>query len=111
MIFSATSFLELWKRKQALISWQWDLTAGLEDEDTRPEYDTSATAFKINPVTRRKEPFVPTWKRALQLVISVVIVAFMVTVYVNYLYLPFIFVIGDNVCDWVYSITSFDLSQ
>ena len=69
----------MWKRKQALIAWQWDLHSGIEDEDTRPEYDLDATIYKVNPVTRRKEPFVPSWRKALQLCFSAVIVGGMVS--------------------------------
>lgn len=75
---SATAFLEMWKRRQAIIAWQWDLHTGIEDEETRPEYDSSSKIYTINPVTRRREPFVPTWNRLLQITISVIVVACMV---------------------------------
>lgn len=75
---TATLFLELWKRKQALIAWQWDLYQVTEDDDTRPEYDLSNTRFKINPVTRRKEPYIPTYEKVFKILLSTVVVTFMV---------------------------------
>ena len=36
---SAIVFLELWKRKQAVIAWEWDLTKFEEDEPLRPQYE------------------------------------------------------------------------
>lgn len=75
----ATLFLELWKRKQALIAWQWDLYNITEDDDTRPEYDMSNTRYKINPVTRTKEPYVPTFEKVFKILLSVVVVTFMVS--------------------------------
>ncbi|XP_065206237.1 anoctamin-5 [Planococcus citri] len=81
MSFWATSFLEMWKRKQAIITWQWDLNTGIEDEETRPEYDLAASkSFKINPVTRRKEPYIQTWKKFVRFAISVTVVTFMIFV-------------------------------
>lgn len=72
----------MWKRKQAIITWQWDLNTGIEDEDTRPEYDlSSSTSFKVNPVTRRKEPYVKTWRKLANVTISVIVVALMVKKY------------------------------
>ncbi|XKL65383.1 hypothetical protein PGB90_008803 [Kerria lacca] len=75
-----TLFLELWKRKQALIAWQWDLHTLNEDDDTRPEYDLSTTLFKINPVTRQKEPFVPLLEKVIKFIFSAIVVLFMITI-------------------------------
>jgi anoctamin-4 len=69
----ATTFLELWKRKQSvsnchcpkyfplalqplqIIIWEWDLHDIENDEEPRPEFETSVKTFRINPVTREKE--------------------------------------------------------
>jgi hypothetical protein len=32
-------FLELWKRKQSVISWEWDLRDFEEFQHTRPEFE------------------------------------------------------------------------
>ncbi len=39
--FAATTFLSLWKRRQAILQWEWDLRAEEEEDDeVRPEYET-----------------------------------------------------------------------
>lgn len=35
-VFAATTFLELWKRKQNVLVWEWDLQDTEEDEESRP---------------------------------------------------------------------------
>lgn len=57
----ATTFLELWKRKQSVLVWEWDLQGTENDEEPRPEFETSVKTFRINPVTREKEPYMPFW--------------------------------------------------
>jgi hypothetical protein len=35
------TFLSLWKRRQAILQWEWDLVAEAEEDDEiRPEYET-----------------------------------------------------------------------
>lgn len=74
----ATTFLELWKRKQSVIVWEWDLNSVESDEENRPEFETNATNFRINPVTREKEPYMSTWSRTIRFVITGSAVFFMV---------------------------------
>lgn len=57
----ATMFLELWKRKQSIIAWEWDLAGSEHDEEPRPEFETSVKTYRINPVTREKEAYMPYW--------------------------------------------------
>lgn len=59
-------YLELWKRQQSIIVWEWDLQLVEEDEEPRPEFETSVKTFRINPVTRQREPYLPTWSKALR---------------------------------------------
>ncbi|KAL1116216.1 hypothetical protein AAG570_005711 [Ranatra chinensis] len=80
MSFWATTFLELWKRRQAVIAWEWDLQFTEEDEEPRPEFETSVKTFRTNPVTRRKEPYMPTWTRAIRFAITGSMVFFMILV-------------------------------
>ncbi|XP_015586534.1 anoctamin-4 isoform X2 [Cephus cinctus] len=68
MSFWATTFLELWKRRQAVIVWEWDLQNSEGDEEPRPEFETSVKTFRINPVTREREPYLPGWSRALRFI-------------------------------------------
>lgn len=60
-IHLATTFLELWKRKQSVLVWEWDLQGTENEEEPRPEFETSVKTFRINPVTREKEPYMPFW--------------------------------------------------
>lgn len=53
--------MELWKRKQSVLVWEWDLQGTENDEEPRPEFETSVKTFRINPVTREKEPYMPFW--------------------------------------------------
>ncbi|KAI4455033.1 ngep-related [Holotrichia oblita] len=62
----ATLFLECWKRKQSVIQWEWDLQGVEQDEEPRPEFETSVKTYRMNPVTREKEPYLPTWSKTLR---------------------------------------------
>ncbi|XP_012170521.1 anoctamin-4 isoform X2 [Bombus terrestris] len=66
MSFWATTFLELWKRRQAVIIWEWDLQNVESDEEPRPEFETTVKTFRINPVTREREPYLPVWSKAVR---------------------------------------------
>jgi len=74
----ATTFLELWKRKQSVLVWEWDLHNVDMDEENRPEFETNATTFRMNPVTREKEPYMSTWNRSIRFVVTGSAVLFMV---------------------------------
>ncbi|XP_076642651.1 anoctamin-4 [Halictus rubicundus] len=80
MSFWATTFLELWKRRQAVIIWEWDLQNVESDEEPRPEFETTVKTFRINPVTREREPYLPTWSKALRFCATGSIVFFMICV-------------------------------
>lgn len=68
----------MWKRRQAVLAWEWDLQHGEGDEEPRPEFETSVKTFRINPVTREREPYLPVWSRTLRYVATGSIVFFMV---------------------------------
>lgn len=74
----ATSFLELWKRRQSVIVWEWDLQTADGDEEPRPEFESSVKTFRINPVTREREPYMPVWERAWRYMVTGSLVFFMV---------------------------------
>ncbi|XP_052748991.1 anoctamin-4 isoform X1 [Galleria mellonella] len=80
MSFWATTFLELWKRKQSILRWEWDLGGVDQDEEPRPEFETSVKTFRTNPVTREKEPFLPTWQKTMRCVATSSAVLFMITI-------------------------------
>ncbi|KAK8378725.1 hypothetical protein O3P69_009442 [Scylla paramamosain] len=80
MSFWATMFLELWKRKQAVIQWQWDLENYEEEEELRPEFEEKVTTTRINPVTNKPEPYLPLWSQITRLVATHSIVIMMLLV-------------------------------
>ncbi|XP_068622387.1 anoctamin-4-like isoform X2 [Battus philenor] len=80
MSFWATTFLELWKRKQSVLRWEWDLGGVDHDEEPRPEFETSVKTFRTNPVTREKEPFLPGWQKTMRYVATSSAVLFMITI-------------------------------
>lgn len=79
---AATTFLELWKRKQALIIWEWDLQNIEDDEENRPEFEASAKNFRVNPVTKEREPYIPTLTKAFRYFVAASVVTIMVCWYV-----------------------------
>lgn len=80
MSFWATTFLELWKRKQSVLNWEWDLQGIESDEENRPEFETTVKTFRMNPVTREREPYMPAWSRALRYFATGSAVLFMICV-------------------------------
>jgi hypothetical protein len=80
---SATTFLELWKRQQAVIVWEWDLQNVEEDEEPRPEFETSVKTFRMNPVTMEKEAYLPTWSKAWRFLATSSAVLFMVGLHIS----------------------------
>ncbi|XP_012536376.1 anoctamin-4 isoform X2 [Monomorium pharaonis] len=80
MSFWATTFLELWKRRQAVLVWEWDLKNAEYDEEPRPEFETSVKTFRINPVTKEKEPYLPVWSKGIRCLATSSIVFFMICV-------------------------------
>ncbi|XP_060533932.1 anoctamin-4-like [Cylas formicarius] len=73
----ATVFLEMWRRKQSVIQWEWDLNGTEQDEEPRPEFETSVKTFRTNPVTREKEPYLPLSSKVFRFVITGSAVFFM----------------------------------
>ncbi|XP_033223638.1 anoctamin-4 isoform X2 [Belonocnema kinseyi] len=71
MSFWATTFLEMWNRRQAVLAWEWDLQNSDGDEEPRPEFETSVKTCRINPVTREREPYMPALSRAWRLFNSI----------------------------------------
>lgn len=63
MIWS-TMFMELWKRRSAALSYHWGtLTLTEQFQEPRPGFQGE---LGINPVTGRKEPLFPDWKRQMR---------------------------------------------
>ena len=56
-------FLELWKRQQVVLQWRWDMEGFEEEEEMRPQYEEMVKTTRINPVTKREEPYLPFWNK------------------------------------------------
>lgn len=75
----ATVFLEFWKRRQAILSYEWHMMH-FEDteEQPRPEFLVSATRLKKNLVTGKMEPHIPKRQRYQRLAGAASVIAFMI---------------------------------
>lgn len=71
-------FLEMWKRRAAVIRWEWDLQNVEQDEEPRPEFEANVTTYRVNPVTRQREPYLTAWNRCLRFTATGSAVMFMV---------------------------------
>ena len=49
-----------------------------DGEQTRPEYEASVKTTRINPVTKKREPFLSTWNKVVRVAVSASSVIFMV---------------------------------
>ncbi|XP_065660180.1 anoctamin-4 isoform X5 [Hydra vulgaris] len=60
----ATIYLEFWKRKEKSLAYEWHTMDFEEDEEQpRPEYLAKVTQLRKNPVTLKKEPYMPISQR------------------------------------------------
>lgn len=79
MCLWATMFLEFWKRRQAVIQYDWDVADFEEEGETvRPEYEATVATSRINPVTQLIEPYMPFYYRIPRVLSSLFIVMFMI---------------------------------
>lgn len=68
----------MWKRKQAILVWEWDLQNTEEDVETRPEFETAEKNFRTNPVTKEREAYIPTLSKVYRYCVTAGVVTFMV---------------------------------
>ncbi|XP_053399972.1 anoctamin-7-like isoform X3 [Mercenaria mercenaria] len=71
-----TLFMEIWKRKQAVLAYQWDVEQFEENEPDRPEF--YGTKVRKDPVTNENDWYYPFARRAWKLCISAMTLLFMV---------------------------------
>ncbi|XP_059834473.1 anoctamin-6 isoform X1 [Hypanus sabinus] len=55
MAIWVTVFLELWKRREAELEYEWDTVELEQEEPRRAEYEAKCTILKKNPVTQEEE--------------------------------------------------------
>lgn len=96
----ATIYLELWSRQQARLAWEWDLmeTEFGENEEIRVEYEMTATNYRISPITKQREPYLPTWKKAGRFFLSGSGVIFLVNLHSIFIHLFISIVISFPQC-------------
>ena len=93
----ATTYLEMWKRRQAILKWEWDLSDNEDVEEIRPEFESNVKSrrFKnsekifskicqilfsrVNPVTKVMEAFVSGKERFLRITLTWAVVFFIVS--------------------------------
>ncbi|XP_052794757.1 anoctamin-4-like isoform X2 [Mya arenaria] len=73
-----TIFLEVWKRKQSELAYQWDVDQFEENEPDRPEF--YGTKERIDPVTNEVDWYYPFKKRAWKICLSTGTLLFMVCI-------------------------------
>ena len=77
----ATTFLEMWKRRQAILKWEWDLTDNEDIEEIRPEFESNVKSRRVNPVTKVMEAFVSGKERFLRITLTWAVVFFIVRIW------------------------------
>lgn len=82
MSFWSTVYLEMWKRYSSRITYRWDLSAfDTFEEFPRPEYLarlTKAEKKRLNLITKVYEPYIPFFKKHLNIVVSSSIVILLI---------------------------------
>uniref|UniRef100_A0A452GTV9 Anoctamin n=1 Tax=Gopherus agassizii TaxID=38772 RepID=A0A452GTV9_9SAUR len=87
MAIWATVFLEFWKRRRAVLTYDWDLIDWEdEEEELRPQFEAKYSQVeRVNPITGKPEPFQPFPDKLSRLMVSVSGIFFMVYEKVAYL--------------------------
>ncbi|XP_077144144.1 anoctamin-3 isoform X1 [Ranitomeya variabilis] len=86
MAIWATVFLEFWKRRRAVLTYDWDLI-DWEDEESmsfqeelRPQFEAKYSKLeRVNPITGKPEPFQPFSDKLSRLMVSVSGIFFMIS--------------------------------
>lgn len=78
-------FLELWKRRQATLACEWDVTGdtwAASLDQPRPDYVAAAREQRQNAVTGEWEAYIPARTRYQRIIASVTFVSFLVVIVV-----------------------------
>ncbi|KAE8607112.1 hypothetical protein XENTR_v10011019 [Xenopus tropicalis] len=81
MAIWATVFLEFWKRRRAVLTYDWDLIDWEdEEEELRPQFEAKYSQLeRVNPITGKPEPFQPFSDKLSRLMVSVSGIFFMIS--------------------------------
>lgn len=83
----ATLFLEGWKRYQASLAYNWDMTSlDVLEENLRPEYEMNVKTKEKNPVTFEWEPRMPKAERAFRVLASGISVLFFLSIIIIFVF-------------------------
>ncbi|ETE64554.1 Anoctamin-3, partial [Ophiophagus hannah] len=76
-----TVFLEFWKRRRAVLTYDWDLIDWEdEEEELRPQFEAKYSQVeRVNPITGKPEPFQPFPDKLSRLMVSVSGIFFMIS--------------------------------
>lgn len=69
----------MWKRRQAVIQWQWDMENYEAEEEVRPEFQAKVKTTRVNPVTKKTEPYIPLFSKVSRYVAINTIILLMVS--------------------------------
>ena len=91
----------MWKRRQAILKWEWDLSDNEDVEEIRPEFEASVksrrlknlseffllsllikivtTFYRLNPITKVMEAYVSGREKTLRVTMTTALVIFMVS--------------------------------
>ncbi|KAG7471024.1 hypothetical protein MATL_G00120030 [Megalops atlanticus] len=82
----AVTFLEYWKRTNAVLAHRWDCSEFEEvEERPRPEFTAMAPMTLRNPVTGAEEPYFPESKRFNRTITGCMVIVIMITVVLVFL--------------------------
>ncbi|KAJ1182000.1 hypothetical protein NDU88_007198 [Pleurodeles waltl] len=81
MAIWATVFLEFWKRRRAVLTYDWDLIDWEdEEEELRPQFEAKYSKVeRVNPISGKPEPFQPFSDKLSRLTVSVSGIFFMIS--------------------------------
>ncbi|XP_061424139.1 anoctamin-7 isoform X1 [Lethenteron reissneri] len=86
MSFWAVTFLEYWKRKNAILAHHWDCMDFEEEEERpRPEFAAMAPSMERNPITGVKEPYFPERDRLSRIITGTMVIILMLSVVMIFL--------------------------
>uniref|UniRef100_A0A7N6BRG6 Anoctamin n=1 Tax=Anabas testudineus TaxID=64144 RepID=A0A7N6BRG6_ANATE len=80
--FTITLFLELWKRRQARLEYEWDLVDFEEEQQQlqiRPEFEIKCTNRRLNKITQEMEPYLPITTKCARYCLSAATVIFWIS--------------------------------
>uniref|UniRef100_A0A8C2XDJ7 Anoctamin n=1 Tax=Cyclopterus lumpus TaxID=8103 RepID=A0A8C2XDJ7_CYCLU len=80
-----TLFLEIWKRRQARLEYEWDLVDFEEEQQQlqiRPEFEIRCTNKRLNKITQEMEPYLPVTSKCARFCLSAATVIFWISLIV-----------------------------